>query len=65
MAANDSQMLLVKAAMLIKATRLRIARSRTVLAKLALDGVCRPAAEARVQGPVMRRSSHPPNATSP
>lgn len=36
---DPSATLLVEAAMLITATRLRIARSMTLLAKVALDGV--------------------------
>ena len=41
---TPSDLLLVEAAMLITATRLRIARSMTLLAKVTLDGV-------RVPGP--------------
>lgn len=36
---TPSDLLLVEAAMLITATRLRIARSMTLLAKVTLDGV--------------------------
>jgi hypothetical protein len=62
MAANDSQMLLVEAAILITATRLRIARSLTLLARVALDGVRSPCAEASVGARRGRGSSHPPSA---
>lgn len=41
---NPSDTLLVEAAMLITATRLRIARSMTLLAKVTLDGVRAPRA---------------------
>ena len=41
---TPSDLLLVEAAMLITATRLRIARSMTLLAKVTLDGVRVPGA---------------------
>jgi hypothetical protein len=61
MEANESQTLLVEAAILITATRLRIARSMTLLARVALDGVRSPA-EASVGGHRVRASSLPPSA---
>jgi hypothetical protein len=62
MKANHSQTLLVEAAMLITATRLRIARSMTLLAKVALEGVRAPCAEPLAQKRALRGSSHPPSA---
>jgi hypothetical protein len=62
MVGNDSQVLLDEAAMLITVTRLRIARSMTLLAKVALTLM--PHGEAPVQNRAMRRSSNPPNATT-
>jgi hypothetical protein len=64
MEANDSQTLLVEAAILITATRLRIARSMTLLAKLALEGVRSPCAEASNGGRRMPSSSLPPSASA-
>jgi hypothetical protein len=61
MEANDSQTLLVEAAILITATRLRIARSMTLLAKVALEGVRSPCAEAPVGGRKTLDSSLPPS----
>jgi hypothetical protein len=60
MEANDSQTLLVEAAILITATRLRIARSMTLLAKVALEGVRSPCGEASIGGRRTRGSSLPP-----
>jgi hypothetical protein len=65
MGAKHSQRLLVEAAMLISATRLRIARSMTLLARVALDGVHKPYAESRAHTGLMRSSSHPPRAPLP
>jgi hypothetical protein len=62
MEANDSQTLLVEAAILITATRLRIARSMTLLAKVALEGVRSPCAEASIGCRRTRASSLPPSA---
>jgi hypothetical protein len=62
MEANHCQTLLVEAAMLITATRLRIARSMTLLAKVALDGVRPPSTDGLSNGRLSRNSSHPPSA---
>ena len=62
MGAEQSQTILVEAAMLITATRLRIARSMTLLAKVALEGVRVPCGESATPALVLRGSSHPPSA---
>lgn len=62
MGAEQSQTILVEAAMLITATRLRIARSMTLLAKVALHGVRVPCGEAPTPALVLRGSSQPPSA---
>ena len=60
---TPSDLLLVEAAMLITATRLRIARSMTLLAKVTLDGVRVPGAGAF--GSLATRSPGGPPRTSP
>ncbi len=62
MGADQSQTILVEAAMLITATRLRIARSMALLAKVALEGVRAHCGELPTPGLVLRGSSHPPSA---
>jgi hypothetical protein len=62
MGGDQSQTILVEAAMLITATRLRIARSMTLLAKVALEGVRAPCGERAAASLVLRGSSHPPGA---
>jgi hypothetical protein len=62
MGGDPSQTILVEAAMLITATRLRIARSMTLLAKVALEGVRAPCGERPGASVVLRGSSHPPSA---
>jgi len=63
---TPSDLLLVEAAMLITATRLRIARSMTLLAKVTLDGVRVPGAgcfaslATRAPGGPPRTSPPPP-----
>ena len=60
---NVSQTLLVEAAMLITATRVRIARSVRLLGKLPRDGVRMHGGETLASGVVRQRSStHPPSA---
>jgi hypothetical protein len=61
---NDdlSTTLLVEAAMLITATRLRIAHSMTLLAKVTLDGVRVPRAALVLVG---RTPSSPPRSSPP
>jgi hypothetical protein len=61
MAGEQSQTILVEAAMLITATRLRIARSMTLLAKVALEGVRAPSGERPAASVLLRGSSHPPS----
>jgi hypothetical protein len=61
---TPSDLLLVEAAMLITATRLRIARSMTLLAKVALDGVRAPRAGG-FGGPTTRAPSGPPRTSPP
>jgi hypothetical protein len=58
-----SDLLLVEAAMLITATRLRIARSMTLLAKVTLDGVRVPGAAGF--GSLATRAPSGPPRTSP
>jgi hypothetical protein len=65
MEANHTERLLVEARMLITATRLRIARSMTLLAKVALDGVRPPCTELAIQTRAVRSSSLPPSAPPP
>ena len=60
-----STTLLVEAAMLITATRLRIAHSMTLLAKVTLDGVRVPRAALGPLGLVGRTPSSPPRSSPP
>jgi hypothetical protein len=61
---TPSDLLLVEAAMLITATRLRIARSMTLLAKVTLDGVRVPGSggfsSLATRAPSAPRTSPPP-----
>jgi len=61
---NSCEALLVEAAMLITATRVRIARSLTLLGGAVFDGSRRRATDPCISGIVARRSTHPPSAPS-
>ena len=61
---NSCEGLLVEAAMLISATRVRIARSLTLLGAAGFDSPRHRAAEPSVSGIVARRSTHPPSSPS-
>jgi len=61
---NSCEALLVEAAMLITATRVRIARSLALLGSAGFDGSRHRATDACVSGIVSRRSTHPPSSPS-